>query len=306
MKQSYLVFFAVVLVLSLAAVAGAHSPEGELYFAVQFPDAAVPTMDGDLSDWDIVPEMPYTIGNDRLFSPDAGIRVAERGSTDPGDLSMRHLLGWNESSNQLYIMSEVFDNVHNADRENPSAFWADDAWEIEVNPDATAAEFHNQEGEPVNNFSYKFAVPPVDGAYQFYRPQRGLTWLIDGTKWVDFGWGFTGDQFGESTYFYELAITPILSMPNDEASALDGLVEFDLTEGEIIHVSVNVGDFDEACTDCVDADYQGFWAMSGDVGCCNATSDLVMAPLEPAIIEAVAATAVEGFSWGQIKFGYTE
>ena len=43
-------------------------------FAVQFPDNLVPTMDGDLSDWDVVPIDPYTIRKDRLYSPVADIQ----------------------------------------------------------------------------------------------------------------------------------------------------------------------------------------------------------------------------------------
>jgi len=222
MKNLTKLGLATVLVLGVAGMAGAHSPAGELYFAAQFPDSIVPTMDGDLSDWDIVPIDPYTILNDRLYSPVADIQPVGRGEIDVSDINIRHLLGWNENYNKLYFMSEVYDNVHNADRENPSAFWQDDAWEVEVNVDHTPTEEHNMSGEPVNNFSYKWAVPPVEGSYQYYRPQASLTWLLDGTEWVDFGWDFTGEKFGESTYYYELAITPILSMPNDDASEQEG------------------------------------------------------------------------------------
>jgi len=144
---------AAVLVMGLSNAAFSHAPPGELYFAVQFPDGLTPTMDGDLSDWDIVPIDPYTIRNDRLYSPVAEIQPVGRGEIDVSDINIRHILGWNDSANKLYFMSEVFDNVHDADRENPSAFWQDDAWEVEVNPDHTPTEEHNLEGEPANNFS---------------------------------------------------------------------------------------------------------------------------------------------------------
>ena len=186
------------------------------------------------------------------------------------------------------------------DRENPSAFWQDDAWEVEVNPDHTPTEEHNLEGEPANNFSYKWAVPPVEGAYQFYRPVSALEWLVDGSDWVDFGWSYDGEQFGESTYYYELAITPITSMPNDASATPDQAVVFDLAENEIIHTSVTVGDFDEACTECALESYQGFWTMSPE-NCCTATNDVVLAEMEPSLAEM---TAVEDVSWGQIKAAY--
>ena len=293
-----------VLVLSLAGSAFAHAPPGELFFAVQFPDNLVPTMDGNLTDWDIVPIDPYTIRSDRLYSPVADIQPVGRGELDASDIVIRHLIGWNDAGNKLYFMSEVFDDVHNADRENPSAFWQDDAWEIELNPDHTPTEEHNLEEEPANNFSYKFAVPPVEGSYQYYRPVRSLEWLVDCTEWIDFGWGFSGEQFGESTYFYELAVSPIVSLPNsDSATAADAVV-FDLVENEIIHASVTVGDFDEPCTECVLTSYQGFWTMSPE-SCCTGTNDLVLAELEPSL-EALSGTAVEATTWGQIKAGFHE
>ena len=302
MKKLTKLGLAAALITAMSSMAFGHAPPGELYFAVQFPDNLVPTMDGDLSDWDVVPIDPYTIRNDRLYSPVAEIQPVGRGEIDVSDINIRHIMGWNENANKLYVMSEVFDNIHNADRENPSAFWQDDAWEVEVNPDHTPTEEHNLEGEPANNFSYKWAVPPVEGSYQYYRPVSALEWLVDGSEWVNFGWGFSGEQFGESTYRYELAITPITSLPNDASATPDQAVVFDLGENEIIHTSITVGDFDEACTECVLESYQGFWTMSPEM-CCTGTNDVVLAEMEPSLMEE-ASTAVDVVSWGQIKAAY--
>ncbi len=284
--------------LVVAVSASAHNPPGELFFAAQFPDNLVPQMDGDLSDWDIVPiDGPYWIGNDRLYSPVADIQPVGRGEIDASDINIRNIIGWNDNLNKLYFATSVFDNVHNLDREDPSAFWSDDAWEVEVNPDHTPTEEHNQAEQPANNFSYKWAVPPVEGAYQFFRPNQAIPWFVDGSDWIDFGWGFDGDQFGESTYYYELAITPILSMPRGDDVDESSVVVHDLEEEEVIHLSVTVGDFDEPCTECSLESYQGFWTMSPE-SCCTATNDVVMAQVEPSI---AALTAVEDVSWGQIK-----
>ena len=302
MKKLSKLGLAAALITAMSSMAFGHAPPGELYFAVQFPDNLVPTMDGDLSDWDVVPIDPYTIRNDRLYSPVAEIQPVGRGEIDVSDINIRHIMGWNDNANKLYVMSEVFDNIHNADRENPSAFWQDDAWEVEVNPDHTPTEEHNLEGEPANNFSYKWAVPPVEGSYQYYRPVSALEWLVDGSEWVSFGWGFSGEQFGESTYRYELAITPITSLPNAASATPDQAVVFDLGENEIIHTSITVGDFDEACTECVLESYQGFWTMSPEM-CCTGTNDVVLAEMEPSLASA-ASTAVESVSWGQIKAAY--
>ena len=121
--------------------------------------------------------------------------------------------------------------------------------------------------------------------------------LAKGSEWINFGWGYDGEQFGESTYYYELAITPIASLPNDESATPDQAVIFDLAENEIIHTTMIVGDFDEPCTECALESYQGFWSMTSE-GSGTATNDVVLAELEPSLAEM---TAVEDVSWGQIK-----
>lgn len=304
MKYKAMVGAVCVFVLGAAVTARAHSPEGELFFAVQFPDNAVPVMDGDISEWDIVPESPYHLRNDRLSAPDPSILTAPRGSQDPSDLNMHHIVGWNNAQNKLYFMSEVFDNIHNIDREDVARFWDDDALEIEVNPSAVAAGEKNLEGQPVNQFSYKWSVPPLEGQYQYIEPISTYTWFQDGTEFIDFGWAFDGEMFGESTYYYEMAIIPILALSRDEASSREGSEILDLEEGTTIHFSVNVGDIDETGGE---DNYNSFWGVSTDVPCCNATSDLVMAELDPLLLEALAArgTAVEETSWGRIKAGAT-
>ncbi|MSR81855.1 MAG: hypothetical protein EXS58_02890 [Candidatus Latescibacteria bacterium] len=303
MKCSIMVGAVCIFLLGTTAVR-AHSPEGELFFAVQFPDNAIPVMDGDISEWDIVPESPYHLRNDRLSAPDPSILTAPRGSADPSDLNLHHVVGWNNSQNKLYFMSEVFDNIHNIDREDVARFWDDDALEIEVNPSAVAAGEKNLEGQPVNQFSYKWSVPPLEGQYQYIEPISTYTWFQDGTEFIDFGWAFDGEMFGESTYYYEMAITPILALSRDEASSKEGSEILDLEEGTTIHFSVNFGDIDETGGE---DNYNSFWGVSTDVPCCNATSDLVMAELDPLLLEALATrvTAVEEVSWGRIKAGTT-
>ena len=289
--------------LSWTTMTSAHNPPGEMFFAVQFPDDAVPEIDGNLSDWDVVPVNPYTIANEHIYSP--VFPPVGRGQLDGSgsDIQIRHLVGWNERFNKLYFMSEIFDNVHNVDRDDLSSFWTDDAWEVEVNAKHVAPDQQNLAGEPANNFSYMWVVPPLDGSYQFYRPFRSLDWLVDGTDWVEFGWDFSGEQFGESTYCYELAVTPIESLrPSGDVTAEEAVVH-DLVENETIHLSITVGDFDEPCTNCELTSYQGFWTMT-PWGCCSASNDFVLAEIEPALVVPVAS-AVEDVSWGLIKAGST-
>jgi hypothetical protein len=294
MKRSIALGLVAVLVLGLASFAGAHAPVGELFFLVQFPDNVVPTIDGDLSDWNIVPESPYVIRADKLFDP-AQFQEAGRGELDQSDFNPVHILGWNENFNKLYFATSIFDNIHNIDRENPAYHWNDDNWEVEVNPTHLAAEEQNLADESVNRVAYKWVVPPLEGIYQSIEPIGDLTWLSDGTEYVSFGWSFDGEMFGESTYYYELSVTPIATLSREGATPAN--TEFyDLEEDEAIHISFFNGDIESG------DDYQGFWGSSPESSNI-ALQDFIPAPMEDSVAE-IAATAVEGVSWGQIKAGF--
>ena len=297
MKRSATMAFVVVLVLSLTSMVAAHEPPGELFFLAQFPDELVPVIDGDHSDWDIVPDQPYSIRGDRLFDP-AQFQEAGRGEFDISDINLFHRLGWNDNFNKLYLATRVFDNIHNIDRDDPARHWDDDNWEVEINPDHSARADQNLEGEPVNNISYKWVVPPVEGVYQSIEPIGDLAWLSDGTDYVSYGWSFEGEQFGESTYYYELSLTPIAALPRENATP-DNTVFLDLEEEEIVHISVTVGDIDAPQSEHA---YNGFWSTS-PVACCRAEEDFVPAPMEDSLVD-LAGTAVENVSWGQIKAGH--
>ena len=290
MKRSIALGLVVVFVLGLASFAGAHNPVGELFFAVQFPDNLAPTIDGDLSDWNIVPSSPYPLGADKLFDP-ANFQEAGRGELDLSDLNPVHIIGWNDNFNKIYFACSVFDNIHNTDREDPARHWNDDNWEVEVNPTHLAAEEQNLEAEPVNRIAYKWVVPPVEGVYQSIEPIGDLTWLSDGGDYISFGWSFEGEMFGESTYYYELAITPIASLPRENATPANTEV-VDLEQDEIVHITINNGDIDIA------DEYQGFWGTTPEASNI-ALNDYVLAEVEPSLAAAsdAAGTAVEGASW---------
>ncbi|MCY3735372.1 MAG: hypothetical protein OXG13_03160 [Gemmatimonadaceae bacterium] len=284
-------------ILTLAALtttgAWAHSPPGEFLFAVQFPDANIPTVDGNLAEWEVVPKIPYEYGNE--WYSDSAFGSGTRGEIDVSDLSVRQIVGWNDNNNRLYLMAEVFDNVHNSDREDPAQFWTDDAWEIYLTP----THFdHVGGGELTVKQSFNFAMPPVGGNWGQNLP--AFEWRVD--PFNDDTWKleytFTGEEFGESTYYYELWIQPLDFIPEDgDRSAAE---ETDLEEGQVIAISWTFGDFDEPGTA-----YQGFWSVSPE-SCCQATNDMVMSELEDIDWGQQAASAVEADSWGRIKSQFVD
>ena len=283
----------------VALPALAHFPPGELLFAVQFPDENIPVIDGNHADWAAVPQIPYEVGNDKYSD---SVYSKARGEIDVSDLSVRQIVGWNDNTNLLYFMAEVFDNVHTRDAEEPNAWWSDDAWEVYVSPSHPEVEggggyAPGQEGG-ILKVGYNWSMPPTAGAWGGYNPP--FDWVLDpdnNDAWK-FAYTFEGEEFGESTYFYEAWIRPFDFIPDD--GDRDAAEETDLEEGQIIAISWTFGDFDIE-GGAVLEDYQGFWSISPN-GCCRADNDMVMNELDDAIDwGAASATSVESSTWGRIK-----
>jgi len=286
------------VVVGSAAWALAHFPPGEFLFAVQFPDANVPTVDGNIAEWGVIPQVPYEVGN-AMYSDAVYSKL--RGEIDVSDLSVRQIVGWNDNNNRLYLMAEVFDNVHNADREDPGQFWADDAWEIYIAPTHPEAEgggpYAAGEGG-ITKQSFNFALPPVGGNWGQNLPD--FEWRVDpfnNDTWK-IGYSFEGEEFGEGTYFYEMWIQPLDFIPDDGSRA--DVEETDLEEGLVIAMSWTFGDFDEPGTT-----YQGFWSTSPN-GCCRADNDMVMSEVDDSIDWGAQPTSIQSDTWGRIKSQFVD
>ena len=99
MKKMSSLWFAAFLLMQTFSIARAHLPPGELFFAAEFPDEFIPTIDGDDREWLILPSI-YQIGNERLFDPDQ-IQGAGRGDIEFSDVSILHMVGWNDTYNKI-------------------------------------------------------------------------------------------------------------------------------------------------------------------------------------------------------------
>ena len=278
------------VVIGLVAMAGAHKPEGETYIMFQFTDDTVPTCDGNLSDWEGMPEA-YSITSEKLFSPSKTIRDVGRGVYDPSDINITHRWGFNAENEFFYLATQVYDNYHDIDRENLGYFWKDDSIEIRINVTAVLEEEHNLEGEPPNMINYHFGVPPLEGIYMGGAPPE---WMPPNGDYIKFGWSYTGEMLmGECTYIYEFGTTPVVGMGEDAAST-----EFmDVEEGEVVHINVTIPDIDAPQP----ATYNGFWAISPGPGNGPEVDFLLMEVEDP--YPLTGGTAVEDFSWGMIKAG---
>jgi hypothetical protein len=136
----------------------------------------------------------------------------------------------------------------------------------------------------VTRIAYKWVVPPIEGVYQSIEPVGDLAWLSDGSDYVAYGWSFDGEMFGESTYYYELAVTPVASLARENATP-DNTEFYDIEEEDVLHISIFNGDIDNA------DDYQGFWGTTPESSNI-ALNDFVAAPMDDALLEALESTAV--------------
>jgi hypothetical protein len=300
-------------VLALAMVAGAHEPPGEITLAVNFPPGNEPRADGDPSEWDAIPRPPYAITSDELFSH-FGLEQRERdgatlarGEVDLASLDTEYLLGWSDSKDRVYYVMRVFDDRHVTQRQELGRFYWDDAIE-------TFFLFNHISGEEVralndggfnSSIELTFVVPPIEDTWQYPFCRACTDWLSSGGDFFTFGWSFTGEQFGESTYFYELDLKAKLGYPaglGDALTAAD-VENAELNEGDIIHYTISLGDVDggEGIKTAETGDLRagGYWSTtSGGDASWLGQHDLLLAPVDDTID---FPTAVESASWGRIK-----
>ncbi len=310
MKRMFTLGLTVIGVFAMTLSAVAHEPPGEFFLAVQFPDSNVPSIDGDDSDWAAVPLDVYAIQSDKLFSVHgfAGDDVP-RGGMDPNSMNIRHLLGWNDASNELYVTTRVFDNKHTISRQDLGFYWWDDSIEIEFNP---RHDYLPMPEDERTHHKYSFAFPPLDGnsgphlqtAATSSNSGEVMGDLANGSEWYECQYSFEGEEYGEGTYTYEFRTIAIDSYPRPQDTGAnitpDQVITHDLTAGEIIGFSIFVSDVDESAGD---ADNRvGMWATT-PTSCCHSSQDLLISPADPDI-DWGAATAVEEQSWGRIKAQY--
>lgn len=101
----------------------------------QFPRDMIPSIDGDFSDWEMVPDS-FIIGTDELVNTVFG----EGEEQDPGDYDIKVKVGWVKGLNRLYFYLEIYDDYF--DFEDPAL--KQDIFELVVDADISGGPFINQ------------------------------------------------------------------------------------------------------------------------------------------------------------------
>jgi hypothetical protein len=93
------------MILMLIPTAPAVERPDVTFKIFQFPPNMIPRIDGDVHDWDIVPD-DYAIGIDQLMDTEGGHGT----KFDKKDLDVKVKVGWVKGENRLYFLYQAYDN----------------------------------------------------------------------------------------------------------------------------------------------------------------------------------------------------
>jgi hypothetical protein len=108
MRKSLLLITAGIFAFNSATIA--HDPPDFLAPVWQWPAGAVPVIDADLSEYDIVPDEFWIGPDDLIQSLDTGDALVHQGDPDPASWDIRFLMSWNDESNRIYYALDKFDD----------------------------------------------------------------------------------------------------------------------------------------------------------------------------------------------------
>ncbi len=233
-----------------AACALGHHPEGVTYHVFQFPPEAVPTIDGNPSDWKIVPRR-FVIDGSHLMDTVMG----KGKNMDPDDLAVEVTVGWSPRTNRLYFLYRMHDDMHNFHSE-----WGD-IFEVVVDADHSGGRYHSFADvdektearlKSTTCQNYHIFTPPGKG-----RPWAWVwgeqQWLIE-KPWAEAAYRYDFGSKEAGVLYLEFFITPFdyASFRGPAHSAVHKL-----GVGETIGLSWSVLDYDES-----HQRYEGFWNLS--------------------------------------------
>ena len=238
MKIKYLLASAMALILM------AFARSDKEFRVFQFPQDKIPRIDGDFSDWDIVPDS-YTVGLDELKNT----RFGEGEMLNPMDFDIKVKVGWVNGLNRLYFYIEAYDNFW--DFSDPEL--RQDIFELVVDGDLSGGPFINTDNGNKNKIPENQLYFKGHGAhaqnYHIFTPVLGKDWAMvwGSTPWIkDFPYANANYAFdfkpGESGRLkMEFYVTPFdhASHEGPEHSVISRL-----RENELIGMSWSMLDFD--------------------------------------------------------------
>ena len=210
----------------------------------QFPKDQIPRIDGDFSDWSMIPES-YTIGIDELKNTKYG----EGKNQDATDFDLKVKVAWVKDLNRLYFYVDAYDNYWDFSNRTLSQ----DIFEIVIDGDNSGGSFIKEENWDLKNRLKDQKFFNGDGTlaqnYHIFTPALNKDWAMPwgNSPWIkEFPYAHSACKYkfkqGESGRFQmEFYITPF------DFAAFDGpenSKESVLKENELVGISWAMLDFD--------------------------------------------------------------
>ena len=281
--------------------AAALEKPGVTYQVFQFPADRIPRIDGDASDWAMVPES-YVIGTHQLHD-DSG----KNPLPDSKTLDVRVKVGWVKGLNRLYFLYEAYDDYW--DFSLPGLH--NDTFELVVDGDAsggplidkshhdfwTADRVGQAAATPDDRISEDETHWAIQGVqaqnYHIFTPALNKDWAMvwGAPTWIkELPWANAATSYhfkpGEpGRLTLEFWITPFdYAGPEGPARAVESV----LRENKIIGLAWAVIDYDDVKA----KGSNGFWNLSSSHTMFGQASELCafrLMPLEPSLRPTLAA-----------------
>jgi len=225
------------------------------YKIFQFPADQIPRIDGNVDDWDIVPDN-YVVGMDQLWEDSGKHEKAE-----PQNLDVKVKVGWVKGMDCLYFLYEAYDDYW--DFSLPGLH--NDTFELVVDADQSGGPFIDRfhPNKDLNIMDAYFSYHGVHAQnYHIFTPAEGKDWtLLWGSQpWIKelpyanavCEYNFKPGESGKLTL--EFWITPFDYAGNDPSRAVKSI----LTENKNVGLCWAIIDYDDVNKES----NNGFWNLS--------------------------------------------
>jgi hypothetical protein len=214
------------------------------YRIFQFPKHMMPRIDGDFSDWEIIPDS-YFIGLDQLMDTKYG----QGTNLDPKDYDIKVKVGWVKNLNRLYFYVEAYDDYWDFNDKGLKQ----DIFELVVDGNLSGGPFIKKSNANINRFSKEELHFKGHGAhaqnYHIFTPaqDKNKVMVWGNTPWIqEFPYFNDADAYnfkhGESgTYKMEFWITPF---DHADFAGYDRSIETKLIENDFIGLSWCILEYD--------------------------------------------------------------
>ncbi|MBI2505876.1 MAG: hypothetical protein HYW07_21895 [Candidatus Latescibacteria bacterium] len=291
-------------VLGFSAGAWAHVPEGQVFAAWQWPTSQLPNLDGDISEWNVIPEEYWIdIFQTSVAEGDIGREI------DTANLNFRIVMAWNDELDRIYRAYDRFDDVWDRDGGGFGCCGQDDSIEISIDADHSGDFFWAFEG--------------TDEELKRNRGRHAQTGHFRWPALAPFGWNWfwmsTSDWHDKEPYSCCPTSFTLNGTQGSEATlqaewytvAWDDFnyqgpevsIRHDFVEGEIFGAGLQVIDNDNGPSE--DDPRTAKWALGGQsdiFGNASSISDFILLPVDTERLP----TAVENDTWGHIKASFAQ